>query len=217
MKFFLDSANIADIHACLARGVISGVTVNQSLLAKEPKCDPLQHIADIAKELAEHEGKPHLSFPLYGTWEEALGVLETIEKLPIEVAVKVPVSWDNLSIIKAFANQNIMANATCVFSVQQADMAVAAGASIVSVFVGRANDAKPNYGYDVLAVSKKRHPDTLILAGSVRRLQDVDMVEQRGADIATISRTLFEEMANEIHSTQSAAKFDEDFQTWISK
>ena len=205
MRLFLDSANLDDIKQCLERGIISGVTVNQALLAKEPKADFAGHVLEIFGSLND---KIHLSVPyIDGTSFAGLSHLS--------FALKVPVSWGGLKTIRKLSGEGYSVNATCVFSVQQADMAVAAGASIVSVFVGRANDAKPpDGGYNTLRMIKDRHPDVTVLAGSVRNLQMVSKVESCGADIATISRTLLEEMANEIHSTQSAEAFDEAFAEW---
>lgn len=217
MKLFLDSANLDDIRECISRGIVSGVTVNQSLLAKEPKCNYKAYVIRIGNILPANS---HLSVPFVDD-EFAGSDTATAFNHPIDHAFKVSTSWGNLPLMRRLSADDWKVNATCVFSVQQADMAIAAGASIVSVFVGRANDAFQSKGhgegYKILTAIKKRYPDTTVLAGSIRTLQMIDAARDAGADIATVSRTLLEEMANEIHSTQSAEKFNEDYQAWISR
>lgn len=203
MKIYLDSANLDDIRECVASGVISGVTVNQSLLAKEPKTTLQAHIDAIDVLLPKDF---HLSTPMVAQQPYTTGRRD--------FAIKIAASWQNLPLINSL-KKDMHVNATCIFSVQQAEMALRAGASIVSVFVGRINDAKPNLGYQTLDAIKKRNPNVTVLAGSVRTISDVARVEDCGADIATVSKTVLQEMANEIHSTQWAEKFDEDYAEWI--
>jgi transaldolase len=218
MKLYLDSANLKDINECAKSGVISGLTVNQSLLAKEPKCDPITHLRAIGEVLHETsrywpEDTFSVSFPLIGASPDEMIAFSNLIGDSQKVWRKIPISWDNLPVF-ATLRDPLCINATCVFSVYQADMAIRAGAIIVSPFVGRMNDVQADYGYRVLTAIKKRHPDITVLAGSVRNEEMVAKVEECGADIATVSRAVLESMANDPHSAATTARFNADFAAW---
>lgn len=215
MKQFLDSANYGDIVECVMCGVIEGVTINQALLAKEPPCEPLMYFRRISDYL--HHGQ-HLSVPLLDDETGYMYGLQMFAEIGYDkLAIKVPVSWRTLPIIHDLACAGQEVNATCIYSVQQADMAARAGATILSAFVGRMNDVQPDYGYRVLTAIKKRHPDLLVLAGSVRNIEMVGRVEECGADICTVSKTVLESLSDEIHSTQNAEAFNESYKAWLSQ
>jgi transaldolase len=243
-EFFLDSANLDDIKACVERGIISGVTVNQSLLAKEPKRPYEEHLADIVNLL--RPDKLHLSAPVpEGTPEQMIEAGKQLRAaLRYEnLALKVPVSWAMLPVIHELSKTGAV-NATCVFTALQAKLGADAGANAVSVFVGRINDAdepQKQAGYTVLRdVHLRRYNDqpiethakaTLfnpapapekkvilprIIAGSIR---DSDMAKAAilaGADIVTTSRAVLEAMATDAHSQTSIDKFNADWTAWTS-
>ena len=216
MKIFLDSANLDDIKECVLAGVIEGVTINQSLLAKEPKRPYLEHVKDIAVIL---NGLYHLSAPITEAnhdkaVEQATQLYRIVGK---RFAAKVPVSWQTLPLIRALSDKKITVNATCIYSGQQAELAAAAGASFLSVFVGRINDVNKDVGYATVAKAKKfSTPEKPyeVIAGSVRDDTMVAMVFTAGADIVTTSKKVLMSMASVEKSLESAQKFDKDFEAW---
>lgn len=241
MEFFLDSANLDDIRACTESGIISGVTVNQSLLAKEPKRPYIDHLRDIVELI--RPGKLHLSAPVpHGT---ASAMIEAGKSLRNELryenlSLKVPVAWQYLPVIRALS-QGGAVNATCVFTSLQAKIAINAGAKAVSVFVGRINDAdtRKEHGYVVLRqVSNWREdaapvpaattklfgsepkPSTLsmvkTIAGSIRDKEMVDEAVACWPDIITTSRIVLESLATDEHAQVSIDKFDSDWNTWTA-
>lgn len=212
MKLLLDSANLDDIRECVSIGIIDGVTVNQSLLAKEPKRPYLDHVSDIASILTHDM---HLSIPitdLENSVEQAAQLREVCGA--IRPTFKVPVSWLGLKCITQLFDADFNVNATCIYSGQQALLASQAGANYLSVFVGRINDINKDVGYATIASAKQFGT---VIAGSIRDATMVALSFQRGADYVTTSKAVLTDMAHVEGSITSAAKFDKDFQEWTQQ
>jgi transaldolase len=187
MKFFVDTANLAQIKEAQDLGVLDGVTTNPSLMAKEGikgEKNILKHYVDICKIV---DGD--VSAEVIATdFAEMVKEGERLAKLHKQIVVKVPMIKDGIKAIKYFTKKGIRTNCTLVFSAGQALLAAKAGATYVSPFVGRLDDVSTdglqliediriifdNYGYQ-----------TEILAASVRHPMHIIECATIGADVVT--------------------------------
>lgn len=217
MKLFLDSANLEDIRTAMATGAVFGVTTNPSIIAKEPRANFVSHCRDI---VAECRNWP-LSVEVFATEPEAM-VQEAVD-LHAQIGyhglnIKIPVSWDNLSVIRRLTGMQIPVNATCVFTTAQAIAAANAGAAYVSVFYNRAKDL----GLDPLrTVSEVRGmldryiPECEIICGSIRSARDIQDCIVAGADIVTAGLPQLRAMCTHPGTDTAVAQFTRDFAAWI--
>ncbi len=187
MKFFIDTANLAQIKEAQDLGVLDGVTTNPSLMAKEGiKGDEniLKHYVDICNIVTGDVSAEVIATDFDGMVREG----ELLAKLHKQIVVKVPMIKDGIKAIKYFTDKGIRTNCTLVFSAGQALLAAKAGATYVSPFIGRLDDVSTdglrliediriiydNYGYK-----------TQILAASVRHPMHIVDCALIGADVAT--------------------------------
>ena len=187
MKFFIDTANLAQIKEGQDLGVLDGVTTNPSLMAKEGikgEANILKHYVDICNIVTGDVSAEVISTDFDGMVKEG----EALAKLHKQIVVKVPMIKEGIKAIKYFTGKGIRTNCTLVFSAGQALLAAKAGATYVSPFIGRLDDVSTdglaliedirliydNYGYK-----------TQILAASVRHPMHIIDCAKIGADVAT--------------------------------
>ncbi|MBL8003289.1 MAG: fructose-6-phosphate aldolase [Flavobacteriales bacterium] len=187
MKFFIDTASLAQIKEAQDLGVLDGVTTNPSLMAKEGISGEervLQHYVDICNIVDGDVSAEVISVDFAGMVKEG----EKLAALHKNITVKVPMTRDGVKAIKYFSGKGIKTNCTLVFSPGQALLAAKAGATYVSPFIGRLDDVSTdgvqliesirtiydNYGYA-----------TQILAASVRHPMHIIQCAEVGADVAT--------------------------------
>ena len=184
MKLFLDTANIDEIKALAASGLIDGVTTNPSLIAKSGR-DFLEVIAEICAII---DGPVSAE----ATASDAPTMLKEGEKLASiakNVAVKVPLTEAGLLVCKQLSDKGVMVNVTLCFSASQALLAAKAGARFISPFVGRLDDiATDGMGLieEITAIYANYDFPTEILVASVRGVQHVVDAALLGADVATV-------------------------------
>ena len=184
MKLFLDTANIDEIKALAASGLIDGVTTNPSLIAKSGR-DFLEVIAEICAII---DGPVSAE----ATASDAPTMLKEGEKLAAiakNVAVKVPLTEAGLLTCKQLSDKGVMVNVTLCFSAAQALLAAKAGAGFISPFVGRLDDiATDGMGLieEITAIYANYDFPTEILVASVRGVQHVVDAALLGADVATV-------------------------------
>ena len=184
MKLFLDTANIDEIKALAASGLIDGVTTNPSLIAKSGR-DFLEVIAEICAII---DGPVSAE----ATASDAPTMLKEGEKLASiakNVAVKVPLTEAGLLTCKQLSDKGVMVNVTLCFSAAQALLAAKAGAGFISPFVGRLDDiATDGMGLieEIAAIYANYDFPTEILVASVRGVQHVVDAALLGADVATV-------------------------------
>ena len=184
MKLFLDTANIDEIKALAASGLIDGVTTNPSLIAKSGR-DFLEVIAEICAII---DGPVSAE----ATASDAPTMLKEGEKLASiakNVAVKVPLTEAGLLVCKQLSDKEVMVNVTLCFSAAQALLAAKAGARFISPFVGRLDDiATDGMGLieEITAIYANYDFPTEILVASVRGVQHVVDAALLGADVATV-------------------------------
>lgn len=184
MLLFLDTANVDEIRAANSLGVISGVTTNPSLIAREG-CD----FAEVVKEITSLVDGP-ISAEVISLEAEGM-IKEAVELAAIHpnIVIKIPMTAEGLKATKACAEKGIKTNVTLVFSANQALLAARAGATYVSPFVGRLDDIGHDgiaLIYDIVEIFDNYGLDTQIISASIRHPLHVLQSAKAGAHIATI-------------------------------
>jgi len=183
MKFFADTADIADIRDLAATGLLNGVTTNPSLIHKAGR-DFLEVVREICGIVEGPVSAEVVAIDHPGMMREA----EILRKIAGNVCVKVPLTIDGLKTCKALTSDGTMVNVTLCFSANQALLAAKAGASFISPFVGRHDDV----GYpgmeliaDIRMIYDNYDFGTEILVASVRNPIHVHEAAKLGADVMT--------------------------------
>ena len=183
MKFFIDTADIAEIREANKRGWVDGVTTNPTLIAKTGK-KMNEVIKEICMEVKGPISAEVVSLEAEGMYKEGL----ELAKIHDNVVVKIPMTEDGLIAVRRFAADGIKTNVTLVFSPLQALLVAKAGASMVSPFVGRLDDIS-NTGMELIAQIRQIFDNyalqTEILVASIRHPIHVLESAQIGADIVT--------------------------------
>lgn len=208
MKLFLDTANVAHVAEVAAWSVLDGVTTNPSLVAKEGKdfkktvLEMCKHVPCVSAQVTatdfagmKKQGEE------YGSWHK-------------HVVVKVPMTTEGLKALSYFASKDIKTNTTLIFSVPQAILAAKAGATIISPFIGRLDDAGEdgmaligeimevwdNYGFSTeVLVASTRHPRHIVDAARL------------GAHICTIPYDVFAKLPKHPLTDIGLKKFMDDW------
>lgn len=213
MKFFIDTANIAQIRAANDMGIIAGVTTNPSLIAKEGR-DYAETLAEIVSIV---DGP--ISGEVKATTTDAEGMIREGRAIyaldPKHMVVKIPITSEGLKAIKVLSSEGIPTNCTLIFSANQALLAARAGAAYVSPFLGRLDDIS-QLGIDLIQTISSifsSYPDLHceIIAASVRNPIHVIDCALAGADIATIPYKVIEQMIKHPLTDSGIEKFKSDF------
>ena len=184
MKFFIDTANIAEIKEAASLGVLDGVTTNPSLVAKEGK-DFRKLLDEICAIVDGPISAEVVSTDLDGILKEA----HELSKIHKNIVVKVPLIKEGLKAVKRLAGEGIRTNVTLCFSPNQALMAAKAGAAYISPFIGRLDDISQN-GMDlirqIMTIYRNYDFKTEVLVASVRHPIHVVEAAMIGAHICTM-------------------------------
>jgi transaldolase len=188
MKFFIDTANLAQIKEAHELGILDGVTTNPSLMAKEG-IKGEEAIANHYKAICELVDGGDVSAEVLST--DLKTIIEEGKKLAAihpSIVVKVPMIKDGVKALKWFTDNGIRTNCTLVFSAGQAILAAKAGASYVSPFIGRIDDANWD-GVELIAQIAQIYSiqgyKTEILAASIRSALHIVKCAEVGADVCT--------------------------------
>ena len=183
MKFFADTADIADIRALADSGLLDGVTTNPSLIHKSGR-----DFVEVVREIAAICPGPVSAEVVALDYATMMKEAEILRKIAPNIAVKVPLTPDGLRACKALTDEGTMVNVTLCFSANQALLAAKAGASFISPFVGRHDDI----GYpgmeliaDIRLIYDNYDFPTQILVASVRTPIHVHDAAKIGADVMT--------------------------------
>lgn len=185
MKFFVDTADVAEIRELAATGLLDGVTTNPSLVAKA-KRDFKEIIAEICRIVPGPVSAEVAALDTEGMLKEG----RALAKIANNVTIKVPLTWAGLKACRALTDEGTMVNVTLCFSANQALLAAKAGATFVSPFIGRLDDI----GLDGMELVREirtiydNYPalKTEILAASIRNVGHVKQAAMIGADVATV-------------------------------
>lgn len=187
MKFFIDTANLAQIEEANNLGVLDGVTTNPSLMAKEGikgEENVKNHYLKICSIVNGPVSAEVISTEFDGMIKEGI----ELAALHPNIVVKVPCTKDGIRAVKHFTDNGIQTNCTLVFSVGQALLAAKAGATYVSPFVGRLDDISSS-GIELVAKIVDMYSTygykTQVLAASIRSTQHIIDCVEVGADVAT--------------------------------
>lgn len=192
MKFFIDTASIAEIKEAASLGVLDGVTTNPSLVAKEGK-DLRKLLEEICAIVDGDISAEVVSKDTDGMLKEG----RELSKIHKNIVVKVPLIKEGLKAVKIFKAEGIRTNVTLCFSPNQALMAAKAGAYIISPFIGRLDDISQN-GMDlirqIVTIYRNYGYKTQVLVASVRHPVHVVEAAMIGAEICTMPFKVIEQL-----------------------
>ncbi len=213
MKFFIDTANLAQIKEAQDLGVLDGVTTNPSLMAKEGitgSQNILNHYKAICDIVEGDVSAEVISTDFEGMVKEG----EALAALHPQIVVKLPMIKDGVKACKYFSDKGIRTNVTLVFSAGQALLAAKAGATYVSPFIGRLDDISTD-GLNLIAEIRLIYDNygfgTEILAASVRHTMHVIDCAKLGADVMTGPLSSIEGLLRHPLTDSGLAKFLEDY------
>ncbi|MHB0868188.1 MAG: fructose-6-phosphate aldolase [Chloroflexota bacterium] len=193
MELFVDTADIKEIEEAASWGIVSGCTTNPTLVSTQGKVDFKGHIQRICELVQGPVSAEVVSLDAENMIKEA----REISTWSPHVVIKVPMTWEGIKATKALSRDGIKTNVTLVFSPNQALLAGLAGATYVSPFLGRLDDA----GHDGMAVVgeivevyRKGNLSTKVLAASIRHPLHVVQAAKIGADVATVPFKVLKQM-----------------------
>lgn len=210
MKFFVDTADVAEIKSLAATGLLDGVTTNPTLIAKAGR-----DFKEIVAEICQVVPGPVSAEVAATDYDTMMREAEVLRKIAKNVTIKVPLTMDGLRACKALTGDGTMVNVTLCFSANQALLAAKAGATFVSPFIGRLDDI----GLDGMAVIREiraiydNYPDlsTDILAASIRTVNHVKDAAMVGADVATIPPAILKALVKHPLTDAGLAAFVADW------
>lgn len=210
MKFFIDTADTAEIRDLAATGLVDGVTTNPSLVAKSGR-----PFLDVVREICEIVDGPVSAEVAATDHDTMLKEGRRLAGIADNVAVKVPLTPDGLKTCRALSDDGIVVNVTLCFSPAQAILAAKAGAAYVSPFVGRLDDIGAD-GMGLIAdiVQIFRSYDeirTEVLVASVRNPVHVVEAAKIGAEVATVPPAVLRQMFNHPLTEKGLAAFLADW------
>jgi len=209
MKFFVDTAEIAEIRELAETGMVDGVTTNPSLIMKAGR-----DIVEVTREICSIVSGP-VSAEVTATEAGAM-IAEGRElaKIASNIAIKVPLTWDGLKACKALTDSGHMVNVTLCFSANQALLAAKAGATFISPFIGRLDDIGLD-GMELIADIRQIYDnygfETQILAASIRTVNHVAEAAKIGADVATVPPDVVKKLVHHPLTDKGLAAFLADW------
>ena len=209
MKLFIDTANIEEIAVLDRMGIISGVTTNPTLIAREGH-DPDTMAVRIANLVAGPVSYEAISDDADGIVEEGL----RIAAMAPNMVVKVPLTEQGLEAIRRLSLYGVKTNATLIFNENQALLAARAGATYVSLFIGRLVDN----GQDAIGITRNTRMildindlEAEIIAASIRNSEQVTQCALAGAHIATVPYKVLCEMVHNPLTDAGIKRFKDDW------
>lgn len=184
MRLFIDTANLDEIKEAASWGVVSGVTTNPSLIAKEGR-----DLKEVITEITSLVDGPISAEVNEGKAEDMIAQALELAKIHKNIVIKLPMTMEGIKACKALTDKGIKTNVTLIFSVHQALIACEAGATYISPFMGRMDDIgldSTKLIEDISQLILNYCYDTQIIAASIRNVSHIETAALAGADIATI-------------------------------
>lgn len=184
MRLFIDTANLDEIKEAASCGVVSGVTTNPSLIAKEGR-----DLKEVITEITSLVDGPISAEVNEGKAEDMIAQALELAKIHKNIVIKLPMTMEGIKACKALTDEGIKTNVTLIFSVHQALIACEAGATYISPFMGRMDDIgldSTKLIEDISQLILNYRYDTQIIAASIRNVSHIETAALAGADIATI-------------------------------
>ena len=193
MKFFIDTANVAEIREAASYGLLDGVTTNPTLLSRE-NGDPNDILREICKIVEGPVSAEVTALDCEGMLVEAAA----LKKIADNIVIKVPMTLEGLKALRALSKQNIATNCTLIFDAAQALLAAKAGATYASPFVGRLDDIATD-GMQLIeqicTIYANYGLETEVLVASVRHPIHVVQAALLGAHVATLPAKVIHQLA----------------------
>lgn len=212
MKFFLDTANVDEIKRIDDLGLVDGVTTNPTLISREGK-----DFEEVIKDICSFVKGPVSAEVIGLTSEEMVKEARIISKWADNIVVKIPMTEEGLKAIKILSQEGIKTNCTLIFSVAQGLLAMKAGATYISPFIGRIDDLGKSgieLVEDLRYIIDMYNFKSEIIAASVRTLAHVEESAKAGAHIATIPGTLFPKLWNHALTDKGINDFLSDWEKY---
>lgn len=210
MKFFVDTANVDAIKEINELGLADGVTTNPTIISREGR-----DFKTVVKEICSIVDGPVSAEVTGRTSEEMIKEARNIATWAKNIVIKIPMTMEGMKAVNVLSKEGIKTNVTLVFSVSQGLMAIKAGATFISPFVGRLEDI----GSDPFALIADLRDiidfygfDTQIIAASIRNKTHVEKVAKVGAHIATIPEGIFKKMSEHPLTTKGIETFTKDWE-----
>jgi transaldolase len=211
MEIYLDTANIEEIRQGARLGVVSGVTTNPSLVSQEGTAD----YEAVVKEICSIIPGPVSAEVVAEGVEPMIKEARKIATWAPNVVIKIPATAEGLEVTSALAKEKIKVNFTLCFSLNQALLGALAGASYVSPFVGRLDDAGHDgmeLVRDIVYVFDYYDLDTQVIAASIRHPEHCLAAAKAGAHIATVPYKVLMQMIRHPLTDVGVARFLSDWQ-----
>lgn len=209
MKFFLDTADVSAIKTINELGVVDGVTTNPTIISREGR-----DFETVIKEICQIVDGPVSAEVTSVTAEEMITEARDIAKWADNIVVKIPMTMEGLKAVNVLSKENIKTNVTLIFTVSQGLMAIKAGATFISPFVGRLEDIGID-AYQLISDLREIIDfydfETEIIAASIRNTVHVENVAKRGAHIATIPDAVFDKMTKHPLTDSGLTQFMQDW------
>ncbi|HFH7666219.1 TPA: fructose-6-phosphate aldolase [Streptococcus agalactiae] len=211
MKFFLDTANVEAIKTINELGLVDGVTTNPTIISREGR-----DFETVIKEICDIIDGP-VSAEVTGlTANEMVDEARALSKWHDNVIVKIPMTAEGLKATSILSKEGIKINVTLIFTVSQGLMAMKAGASYISPFIGRLEDIGTD-PYQLIEALRDIIDiygfDTEIISASIRSAAHVEAVVKLGSHIATIPETIFDKM---VQHPLTKSGIDQFMNDWAS-
>jgi transaldolase len=210
MKFFVDTADTAEIRDLAETGLLDGVTTNPSLIHKSGR-----DFMEVTREICSIVSGPVSAEVVATEHAEMMREAEILRKIADNIAIKVPLTVDGLKTCKALREEGTKVNVTLCFSAAQAILAAKSGASFISPFIGRLDDVGTD-GMRLIADIVQIYDaypefETEVLVASIRHPMHVVDAAKLGADIATIPPAIVRQMYNHPLTDKGLAAFLADW------
>jgi transaldolase len=210
MKFFVDTADTAEIRSLAASGLLDGVTTNPSLMAKTGK-----KFQDVLADICAHVPGPVSAEVAATEYDGMMAEARVLRAIAKNITVKVPLTPDGLRACRHLTDDGAMVNVTLCFSAAQAILAAKAGATFVSPFIGRLDDVG-EHGMGLIAdiVTIYRNYETFkteVLVASVRNPTHVVEAAKLGAHVVTVPPAILRQLFNHPLTDKGLAAFLADW------
>ena len=209
MKFFVDTADTADIKSLVSSGLLDGVTTNPSLVAKTGR-----KFSEIVAEICEMVPGPVSAEVAATAYDDIMREAHVLRKIAKNVTIKVPLTPDGLRACKALTSDGTMVNVTLCFSPAQALLAAKAGATFISPFVGRLDDIGQSgmaLIADIMTIYKAYNFPTQVLVASVRGPMHVIEAAKLGAHVVTLPPAVLRSLFSHPLTDKGLASFLADW------
>ncbi|EYE89805.1 transaldolase [Fervidicella metallireducens AeB] len=210
MKIFIDTANVDEIREAESWGILSGVTTNPSLIAKEGR-----DFVEVVKEITSIVDGPISAEVISLEHEGMVKEARELAKIHKNIVIKIPMTIEGLKAVKILSSEGIKTNVTLIFSSAQALLAAKAGATYVSPFLGRLDDIGMegmNLIREIVTIFDNYGIETEIIAASVRHPMHAVEAALAGSHIATIPFNVLKQMTKHALTDIGIEKFLKDWE-----